>query len=262
MKKIFSFFAVMAMMSMVLVACNSKSDKDDKDNKVDKSELAKMAKEANENCPISMGLMGEITSIEFDGTDLVYIAMVDEEWVNLDVMADNKEAAKQGMLQFFTTPNKDVEKMLKELEKTDAGVKYVYTGKTSGKKVEIKLSVKEIKEAKENPMSPEELIVQDVRVTNEQCPMEVDEGMAVTEIRIEGSDVVYICQVDETLFNIDDFEANREECQAAMEEYMADLAIDPAGKAFLDHCKSAGKAIVYRYQGATTGKVSDFRILL
>lgn len=250
MKKVFSLFAAVAMLSMALVSCGGNDH------------LKELAKKANDECPISMGMMGEISSIEFDGKDIVYFASVDEDWVDLDVMKENKEEAKQGILQYFTAPSKDVDEMLKELEKSDAGIKYVYEGKKSGKKVEIRLTVKEIKDAIANPMNPEELLAQDVRVTNDECPMEVDEGMVITEILIEGSDVVYVCQVDETLFDMDDFETNREAAQAALEEYMASLANDPSGKAFLNHCKNAGKDIVYRYQGTTTGKVSDFRIQL
>ena len=245
---------MIAMLCMVaMMAACGESKKNEK--------LVKIAEEANAQCPISMGMIGDMTSIEFDGTDLVYTCTVDEEVVDLNVLEQNLDVAKQGALASVVNDNSA--EFFKEVVEAKAGMKIVYKGKNSGKAVTLQFSPDELKNFVEKPadlMDPEALLEEQVKITDDQCPMEIEQGLVMESVTIEGSNVVYVCKTDENLLNMDQMEENREAVQAALEEYWysSDLAI----KKMVQFCQKAHKNVVYRYVGATSGKAVEFLIKL
>lgn len=260
MKKVYSLFLLMATLAFVAVSCKSDSDRA-------KNELEKMAKEANEDCPFSIGMVGEITSIEFDGQNLVFYASADEDFVDLDVLEQNPELAKEGAFQsLFSNADADnTKKLMEELEKANAGLRVVYKGQTSGRTVSFTISYDELKKRSDNPseaMDPDEFLEQNVRVTNNQCPVAVETGIVMQEVFVEGSNVVYLYSMDEDLYDIDQMNENRSEAQALLDDEIRNLERDPAGKSFLDACRNAHKNIIYRYVGSASGKSVDFFVNL
>lgn len=245
MKKVLALFTAAAVIAIGMVACNNKN-----------SRLYQIAEEANKQCPLSMGTIGEISSIEFDGTDMVYNALVWDDY--LDVIEQNKELSKQGGLQALVSDNENVDELLKELEAANAGLKYVLKGKKSGREFSFHLSPEEIKQAKANPVDPEIFLDQQVEAVNMECPMEVGEGMVMSRVYIADANVVYVYEVDENILSMDEMEANSDELQASLDQYLSIMWSDPSGKAFLQACKNAGKNIAYSYQGQQTGKTLEF----
>ena len=59
-----------------------------------KSKLKLAVEVAARQCPISMGSAGEISSITFDGTDVIYTALVNEAYLKLDALEKNPESMK------------------------------------------------------------------------------------------------------------------------------------------------------------------------
>lgn len=237
---------------MGMVACGSKSGS--KGGRMDE-----IAQEANKSCPISVGMVGEIESIEFDGTDIVCMVSTNEDLVDIALMEQNKDLAKQGALQMLTgNANNNVEEMIKELENANAGMKFVYKGKTSGKVFSIRLTPDDIKQAKANPVEPEEFLNQQLGIVNSQCPMTVVEGKVMTKVFDDSENVVYLYDVDEEILDMDAMEANRDEIQASLDQYLDYMDNDPAGGAFLMACRNAGRNISYCYRGTSTGKTVTF----
>lgn len=245
MKKVLALFTAAAVIAIGMVACNNKN-----------SRLYQIAEEANKQCPLSLGVMGELSSIEFDGTDMVYNATVPDDY--LDLIEQNKELSKQGGLQALVSDNENVDELLKELEAANAGLKYVFIGKESGRKVTFLLTLEEIKQAKANPTDPMAFLNQQVEAINEQCPMVIAEGMEMTRVYVGEASVVYVYDVDEDILSMEEMEANSSELQASLDQYLALMWSDAAGKAFLQACKNAGKTIAYSYQGQQSGKTLDF----
>ena len=101
-----SFFL---MAAFSLVACQTKG------------RLAEIAEEVNKQCPISIGMAGNIVSVEFDGTDIVYNALV-SDIIDIDDIERSKDIAKQGALQIFVNPDENVRAMVDELKSADAGM--------------------------------------------------------------------------------------------------------------------------------------------
>lgn len=250
MKKFFPYFAAMAVIALALTSCQTKG------------RLAEIAEEATKQCPISMGMTGNIVSIEFDGEDMVYNIDVDETFVNLDVLEANKEQSKTGALQVFVNPDESVREMVKELKSADAGLKMKFKGRTSGKTVECYLSIDDINAVLDNPQAagnPDDLLMQSVNVTNAQCPMPLGNGLVMNRVEVEGDNVVYFYDTDEDIISLDQLEQNREQAMQSLRQELF-TSSDPTVSQFLKLCKNARKNVVYRYCGSTSGNTVDFTI--
>ena len=101
---------------------------------------------ANKQCPVEMGEFGKITSIVYDGQNVVYTFNVDEVYTNIKTLKEHPENLKSSMAIMFQNPTKDVKALLDLVIKCNAGLKMIYIGKDSGDKVECELTTEELKE--------------------------------------------------------------------------------------------------------------------
>lgn len=227
---------------------------------VDKKSKLKLGIElANKQCPIKVGATGEVSSITFDGSDVIYTMLVDEEYVNLEALEKNPEAMKSAVTAMFRNPQGDIKKMLDLVVETNSGIKFLYKGKTSEKEVACNLSSEDLKNvlgqkmstAESNQKKLEEL----VNVTNVSCPMTIDEATVLEKLVIEADDVVYIYKINEEAVDMDALKGNKEQMKQGIK---ASLNVsDPALKAFLEACLNDNKNLAYRYVGDTSGDTME-----
>ena len=98
-----------------------------------------------------------------------------------------------------------------------------------------------------------------VAVASSQCPMKVDDCTTVTEVKLEGNNVVYKCLINET--NLGSSVSNfknadvKKIMKAAMVESLRQEASD-----LVKMCKDGNFNIVYRYIGSKSGSKVDIKI--
>ena len=63
---------------------------------------------ANKQCPLDMGEVGNITSIIYDGDNVVYTLNMNEEITNIKILKDNPESMKSSIKMMFQNPAADV----------------------------------------------------------------------------------------------------------------------------------------------------------
>ncbi len=85
---------------------------------------------ANKQCPVEMGEFGKITSIVYDGQNVVYTFNVDEVYTNIKTLKEHPESLKSSMTIMFQNPTKDVKALLDLVIKCNAGLKMIYIAKT------------------------------------------------------------------------------------------------------------------------------------
>ena len=251
MKKLFTLMAAAAVLSVAMTACQTKG------------RLAEIAEQANKQCPISMGMSGNIVSVEFDGEDIVYNAVLNDEIVDIDLMEANKEMAKRGALQIFANPSKDIKVMVDELKSAQAGMKIVYKSAAKNKTFTLKLSLEEITNALSNPeaqVDPEEYLKNQIEMTAQSYPEELGDGMTLTALVEEGNNLVYICELDENVITVADIEESRSAAEESLRQTLAEIANDPAAKMFVRSCIETGRNICYRYVESKSGKSTEFVI--
>lgn len=224
-----------------------------------KSKLKLVVEVVAKQCPINIGAAGEISSIAFDGTDVQYTMLVNEDYVNLDAWEKNSESMKSVVSAMFSNPAKELKQMLDLVVNANSGIKFVYKGKTSGKEVECYLTTQDLKDivnaGSTVEKSDQKKLEEQVNITNLSCPMQVDEVTTLDRLAIEGDQVVYHYTIDEELV---DMAVLKENADAMKQNVRSTLNAEPAVRMFLETCVKCGKSLCYRYTGNTSGESMEF----
>ena len=99
-----------------------------------KSKLKLAIELADKQCPMDMGTVGEISGITFDGTDVIYNMLMNEDYLDLNALEKNPDAMKSAVTAMFKNPKGEIKTMLEMVVDTKSGIKFIYKGKTTGKR--------------------------------------------------------------------------------------------------------------------------------
>lgn len=224
-----------------------------------KSKLKLAIEVAGKQCPISVGVAGEVTSIDFDGADVVYSMSMNEDYINLEALGKTPDTMKSGVSAMFNNPKGEIKKMLELVVASQSGIKFIYKGKTTGKEVECYLNTEDLKKILDQDMSQEESDRQKleelVKVTNVSCPMKVDEATTLDKLTIESDNVVYNYTIDEEAVDLNVLKGNEGQMK---QNIKGSLNIsEPAIKMFLEACIKDNKRLIYRYKGDISGQIME-----
>lgn len=197
------FFALIAL---IATACgNHKADN-----------LKKELEAGNKQCPVSLGSLGWMVSMEYDSNEnaavLTYI--LDEKQTDIENLRNATEEQKILMANYLdSNDGKDIRKYLAE---ANALLKLKFIGDKSNSQYTISLTDTEIKEIigkskqEDNYQRQLESLVS---LTNKQCPQQIAEGFVMTGTFIEGKYVVNEYELDSQTYDfsttsIDSLRAN------------------------------------------------------
>lgn len=219
-----------------------------------RSRLSAAVEKANSECPVSLGMAGEMTEIRMEGDDVIFTYNVNESLTDVSVIESNKELFKENTMEMLGNPTGDVRSLFEELSGADAGMVIEFVGRDSGKSAKIRLSSKDVKlllddEADKNPVA---MLKTQVDLTNLQYPMEIETGMTITHMTLEDDCVVYNVECDESLYSIEQIRRNITAAKNGIKQALS--AGDPAINMFIGICKDAHKNIAYRYVGDRSGE--------
>jgi len=245
---------IMLMSVMLLFAgCkDGKRSQSDDDRAESLEKLERVAKEVNRQCPISLGDMGQVTSIVFDDNTLTYNYDINETYADVEALSQNEEQMKRSMLTMISGGNSDMTKLVNMVIDADAEMSFVMKGNRSGATARATLSAAELEEALSYEATPEEVLLSAIESTNLQMPMLADEGLLLTEVKLDGDYVTYVCETDERLYDIDQMTDSRVQIKASMFSMISEMG--PVEKTFMQKIVAAGKSLRYLYVGTTTGK--------
>lgn len=91
-----------------------------------------------------------------------------------------------------------------------------------------------------------------IRYANQGLPEEVEEGVTMEKITLEGDYITYTCSVDEDLYSISDIRATQNEIKRNMKEYLFGTDNSNVNE-FRSICKSNHKGAAFKYVGRKTG---------
>ena len=233
---------------MLLTACSQKSK-------------LKMAIEiANKQCPMSMGTAGEVSSIVFDGTNVVYSMLMNEDYADFEAWEKHPDVMKSTTIAMFSKPKDNIRKLLEMVVDTKSGMKFVYKGNATGKEAECLLDTKDLENILNQKVSKEESeqkkLEELVKATNISCPMRVDEVTVLEKLAIEAENVVYTYTIDENSMDIASLKGNEEQMKQNVKGSLN--VSEPALKVFLEACVKNNKGLVYRYVGDVSGDSTEF----
>lgn len=202
--------------------------------------LKNSVEKANKQCPVSLGVTGEWTSITYTDGVVKMLYTMNEEMFDIDALSEqSKRAIISGMI------NENSKKMFRLLIKSDANLRIVYKGKDSGKEAVFDFTPAELKELLDNPEpTNEEKIQAAIDVANAQMPMDTGTGVVMTEMKDRGDDVVYMAKVENEAA-LKEFSDSIENVKENLRCYLSMMG--PSDKVFFKTIAEAGKSLGYIY---------------
>lgn len=222
------------------------------DSKIEtlKKEIAKY----NATCPQSLGSLGRIDSVDYDedGRLIVFNLTVNEDAFGFFDFDGFEEKARPVLPALLS--GDDSKKFVELMTDCGVGLKAKYRGSKSGRKVELEIPASDIKEMNENPLTEEEsadmIIKQTIDSNKALCPAEIEEGMTLIDVFDDGSNIVFLCDVDEEIYDMQVLSDNAVEIENEIKsELLGDDMINTTGK----YLARADRGIIYRYAGKESG---------
>lgn len=240
------FFSV--IMVFALVSCYGRN------------RLELLVDKMNEECPVSAGVIGEVTGFEIEDNNVLVTLMVNENILNVEALKSNPDLMHNNIMIGFQNPTPEMEELVDELRRCKAGLAYRYVGNVSGEEATVSLTSDEIKSLSKSRgfKDPDAVLDAQISVTNAQLPMQLDEMTVMTKLLREDDCLVYCYDVDENLLTLDDLDASGDFMEQMLIDELRVAKDRPESKQFFEACKLADVDIAYRYRGTLTGRTIQY----
>ncbi len=217
------------------------------------SKLKEMVRQANQMCPMSLGMLGETNSIRLEGNNVVMSGTIDENFVKVETLSKvDPEMLKRNFLTVYrSSTNSGFREILKVLIEEDAGFTIKYKGNVTGKILAIYFSPEELASVNtDGELDAEAPLMATIEMTNVQCPVEIDDGILMTKMALEGDYIVYYALVDEDKLSVAEIEAEKKEYKDYVLQYLSlpDFSVRKLVQLF----NNANKGVKYKYTGETS----------
>ena len=271
MKKFFKYLGITLLIvfgigSISRTIMKNEYDKNRRNRTLFDNSLESQIERANRDCPIPiMEGKSEVSAIKLEDDCITYYFKYDNSFDDYLSKIKNSTSLKEGFLCSFLCMNAQQnglgDRLMDKLIEENLGIKYVIN-QSKANAFECKMAPAEIKHFREKfKLNPHEamynIIKLDLEAEKEQLPMEIDEGMTMTDYELDGNNIIMTIIVDEDLYELDAFRENEE----LIRESMVDEGqYDPESKALLDLCKVSHTGLIYRTVGNKSKKKVDVHI--
>lgn len=220
-------------------------------------------KRANRDCPIPVANgIGQVSSITLEDRSLTYRIDYKPGCININVFKENPNATRAMFYLSFVclqAQGSYVEKMMNELVSKGIGLKIVVSDGT-GEQFSSVMTPEYISKMKhEVSLNPSEALHEalklklDIETTG--LPTQIDDGMVMTGMRLEGNNIVVSVNMSEDMYDLDILEESSSELAMSMlnEANVGDSELG----ALFDLCKVSHSGLVYRVIGSKTNQQVD-----
>ena len=199
----------------------------------------------NKQCPIDLGILGEVTHVDLDDRTIVYHVSTNPSVLNISRLKDHQKDVKQGILLNFSNDRATLANFIA----AKCNLRYEYTDSQSDERLIIDISAEDLKNVNALVANPQELArkrVENFVTTGRlQLPLHVDEVTTLDDIIIEGDNVGYVYTLDETAISPDTI---RERLGVLRENIERSLRGEDLSMIMLvDALTNDHKGLIYRY---------------
>ncbi len=229
-----------------------------------KATFARMIEQADRGCPIELD-KGSITGIKLENGYVTYYLAYDSDFTNILGKIDDERKVKEGILMSLLCLNAQDDNrgdiLMDELVKYGYGIKYIVTESSIGR-FEFSATSDEIQELRGKYRSnPHEalynLLCLSVEAERSSLPMEIGEGLTLTDYSLEGENIVAHTQFDDELYSVDEISANMKLLKGNI---LDEVLSDPSVKAWLGLCKVSHSGLKFIYTGKKSHKSVELLI--
>ena len=220
-------------------------------------------KRANRDCPIPVANgIGQVTSITLEDNYLTYRIDYRPGHVNIDVFKNNPDATRAMFYLSFVclqAQGSYVEKMMSELVVNGIGLRVVMADGTGEQFTSVMTPEYIARMKREVNINPSEALHEALElklaIETTGLPAQIDEGMVMTGMKLEGNNIVVYVKMSEELYDLDVLNESSAELAASMLDEAN--AGDPELGALFDLCKVSHSSLVYRAIGSKTNRHVD-----
>lgn len=230
------------------------------------SSIEAQIKRANRDCPIPVANgIGQVSSITLEDKSLTYRIDYRTGYVNIEAFKKNPDATRAMFYLSFVclqAQGSYVEKMMNELVAKGIGMKIVVSD-GAGKQFTSVMTPDYISKMKrEVSLNPSEALHDALKLKLEMetagLPTQIDEGLIMTGMKLEGNNIVVLVKMSEELYNLDVLEESSSELAASMLDEAN--AGDPELGALFDLCKISHSGLIYRISGSKSNRKVDMSL--
>lgn len=220
-------------------------------------------KRANRDCPIPVANgIGQVSSITLEDNSLTYRIDYRPGHINIDAFKNNPDATRAMFFLSFLclqAQGSYVEKMMSKLTSQGVGLKIIVSDST-GEQFTSTMTTDYITRMKrEVSLNPSEALHEALKlklsIETSGLPMQIDEGMVMTGMNLDGHDIVVTVKMSEDLYDLDVLKESSSEIAASLLDEAN--AGDPELGALFDLCKISHSGLIYRAIGSKTNRHVD-----
>lgn len=227
----------------------------------DREDILKDVAKMNAEMPMSMGMMGTMTSISVSGDTIVYNMTID------GLGSIDFKSKKPGKIdKKYTLDNLSLLSQLsgdgggwyEDLRDCGMYLKYHYLNPHSRQQADVVISPKELSDALDNDPDYKFLTDYMIESTKSTLPMEVG-AMKIVEAKLEGNNYVTTAIVDEDVISIERMIENQ---PLMKENFLLTMKKGAELTAIFNAyvLAKAGYTQVFKYQGSQSGKQVSYQV--
>lgn len=217
------------------------------------TKLRKQIHLAEIDCPINLGMAGDLVSIKYNEKDnivLLYYS-INEDYSGPALFRSNKEVL---INQFrLSLSSEESRELISDIVNAHASLTAVYKSNSTGKTRVLSLPYEELKEIKDTPLSEHEInemrINTMIDIQNSACPITEAEGIVRTKVELIDNNIVIYYEMDENLYDIKSIRNNKKEFWNILFEGFKESHTDPSVKRDINLMILSGLGYHYRCYG-------------
>lgn len=207
--------------------------------------LREAAESAHQSCPISLGIVGELTNIVFYDETLILRYDINETYMSVATLSKDRQALHNNIKTMLSNPQGCVKDIMQMVIDADCRLRVLVHGKSSDAVASTVFKADELKILMNTEVSPHEKLTAAIASTQTQLPLNADVGMKITELFQEDGDVVYVVKCDDSMYNISDLRQARDPIKSTMTNNIRNMG--PVEREFIKLVVNGDANLVYRY---------------
>ena len=223
-----------------------------------KPKISDVVKSIKKGCPMSLGMSGSIDDVEIENNFVTFKVKLNDEFANIKGISQNKETFTLNVTKALNK-SENTAKFMNVIADEGYGLKYFIEGYPSGDTVSLYVTADMLRESSKSPKTSKlDLLQTAIENSKMQMPMQLDELTTLTDMKLEGDNVVYFYEIEEDGFSVSDFDMDNVR-EGTIEE-LQNLNKDVVGHNFITMVVENDKNLIYRYKGKQSGQVDEVLI--
>lgn len=214
--------------------------------------LKKEVAAANRSCPIPFGEAATLSSMKYDeGANAVQFFFSIDDYT-FDVFRQSSDVLKEQILMSLQT--EECKKMLELMDKANSSLELIFKQKRGNEEVRLMVTAEELrnvlKGTKNTAADSRRQLENIIQMENSVCPYEIEAGMTMSRVYLDGDKAIYECIVDEDAYDVGILQQSNEEVKESIaEEFANEQTMKNAAAIFAEN----NVEVVYRYVGDKSG---------